>query len=264
MKHGKKPAISMLFPAPCLLFGIMLFLACSFDYGETGQDNEDQPDIVMKDVEYVRMRDGYPVVRFSAEEAQRFEKKQAMELDHFRFEQFETHAENVSAVGNAGLASIELDSGNIHMKGGVRIEVESEDLAIATATLEWQDKERQLSTGEAERVDITRSDGTSFTGWGFSADARRRSWEFKNGVEGTYFDKDEDEESESSAGTNEDGDAADRPVFDESPKASGTAERAGAKTDAQPRQPVQAAPAKTGTAEEKYPEYSSIIQEGDK
>ncbi|MDR2053668.1 MAG: LPS export ABC transporter periplasmic protein LptC, partial [Treponema sp.] len=177
MKHEEKIPVSILFPVCRLLFGIMLFSACSFDYGETGQDNEDQPDIVMKDVEYVRMRDGYPVVRFSAEEAQRFEKKQAMELDHFKFEQFETRAESVSVTGNAGLASIELDSGNIHMKGGVLIEVESEDLNISTATLEWQDKERQLSTGEAERVDITRSDGTSFTGWGFSADARRRSWE---------------------------------------------------------------------------------------
>ncbi|MDR2785840.1 MAG: LPS export ABC transporter periplasmic protein LptC, partial [Treponema sp.] len=164
MKHEKKTPANILFPVLCLLFGIMFSFACSFDYGEMGQSNEDQPDIVMKDVEYVRMRDGYPVVRFSAEEAQRFEKKQAMELDHFRFEQFETHAESVSATGNAGLASIELDSGDIHMKDGVRIEVESEDLAIATTTLEWQDKERHLSTGEAERVDITRSDGTSFTG----------------------------------------------------------------------------------------------------
>ncbi|MDR1351769.1 MAG: LPS export ABC transporter periplasmic protein LptC, partial [Treponema sp.] len=179
-----------LFLACRLSLGIMIFLACSFDYGEMSQDSEDQPDIIMQDVEYVRMRDGYPVVRFTAEEAQRFEKKQAMELDHFKFEQFETHADNVNATGSAGLASIELDSGNIHMQGGVQIDVQSEDITIATTTLEWQDKERQLSTGEAEQVNITRSDGTSFTGWGFSADARRRSWEFKNGVEGTYVEKD--------------------------------------------------------------------------
>jgi LPS export ABC transporter protein LptC len=268
MKNWKKTPVKILFLAHCLFLGTVFFFACSFDYGEGGQDNEDQPDIVMKDVEYVRMRDGYPVVRFTAEEAQRFEKKQAMELDQFKFEQFETRAESVNAVGSAGLASIELDSGNIHMKGGVRIEVESEDLNIATTTLEWQDKERQLSTGEAERVDITRSDGTSFTGWGFSADARRRSWEFKNGVEGTYVEKDEDEEeeSESSGGTEEDGDAADRPAFDEDPEAPGAAERGGVKTDTSPGPSAQAAsPAKTEEereAEKEYLENLSAVPEG--
>jgi LPS export ABC transporter protein LptC len=250
MKNEKKTPVKGLFLAYLLLFEIMFFFACSFDYGEAAQDNENQPDIVMKDVEYVRMRDGYPVVRFSAEEAQRFEKKQAMELEQFKFEQFETHAETISATGNAGLASIELDSGNIHMKGGVQIEVESEDLAIATTTLEWQDKERQLSTGEAERVDITRSDGTSFTGWGFSADARRRSWEFKNGVEGTFVEKDEDEDkdekTEGSTGTDENGDAEGRQVSDgdEDMGVPAAAERAGAGTgtDAPRTPPAQTVP----------------------
>jgi LPS export ABC transporter protein LptC len=190
-------------PSPFTLFAIFVIFAitaCSFDYGDGASETEGRPDIVMNDVEYVRVRDGYPVVRFTAEEAKRFEEKQTMELDHFKFEQFETRAESVSATGNAGLASIELESGNIHMKDGVRIEVESEDLSIATSTLEWKDKERVLSAGEAERVDIQRSDGTSFTGWGFSADARRRTWEFKNGVEGTYVEKDDEGEDENSAG----------------------------------------------------------------
>jgi LPS export ABC transporter protein LptC len=210
MKNRKNKPAKLLLPAFCSLFSVLVFPACSFDYGDAASDSGDQPDIVMKDVEYVRMRDGYPVVRFTAEEAQRFEKKQAMELGQFKFEQFETRAESVSVTGSAGLASIELDSGNIHMKGGVSIEVESEDLAISTTILEWQDKERLLFTGEADRVDILRSDGTSFTGWGFSADARRRSWEFKNGVEGTYVEKDEDEEGEAEgpAGAAEDGSAA--------------------------------------------------------
>jgi LPS export ABC transporter protein LptC len=269
MKHEKKTPVNSLFSAACcLLCGVTLFFACSFNYGETEQDNEDQPDIVMKDVEYVRMRDGYPVVRFSAEEARRFEKKQSMKLDHFRFEQFETRAESVNAVGNAGLASIELDSGNIHMQDGVRIEVESEDLAIATASLEWRDKERHLSTGEADQVAITRSDGTSFTGWGFSADTRRRSWEFKNGVEGAYVDKDEDEEAESPAERAEDDNREERSAFDGDPGTSGAAERAGAKANAPPRPPIQAVsdkPAvKTEKIEEKRPEDPPVILEGAK
>jgi LPS export ABC transporter protein LptC len=205
MKNREKTPYKKMFLA-WLLLGAAAFFACSFDYGES-QEDEGQPDIVMQDVEYIRMRDGYPVVRFRAEEARRFEKKQSMELERFKFEQFETRAESVSALGSAGLASVELDSGNIHMKDGVSIEVDSEDLAIATAMLEWLDKERQLFTGEADRVDITRSDGTSFTGWGFSADARRRSWEFKNGAEGTYIEKD-DEEAETDEAADDTDDTA--------------------------------------------------------
>jgi LPS export ABC transporter protein LptC len=176
---------------------VAVFLgACSFDYGAGSTGDNELPDVVMNDVQYVRVRDGNPIVRFEAEEAERYESRQTMELKNFSFEQFNTAADAVNAMGRAGNASVELDSGNIHMKDGVRIEVDSEDIAIETKTLEWRDKERQLSAGAGEPVGIHRLDGTSFTGWGFSADARRRTWAFTNGVQGIYIDEDDDEEGE--------------------------------------------------------------------
>jgi LPS export ABC transporter protein LptC len=149
------------------------------------------PDVVMNDVEYVRVRDGFPQVRFKADVAERYEDAQSMKLEQFSFEQFESRGEKVNAIGSAGAASVDLNSGNIQMNEGVRIEVESEDMAIATKTLSWQDKERVLASGETDAVAISRSDGTLFTGWGFSANARQRTWAFAQGVEGSYFDKDE-------------------------------------------------------------------------
>jgi LPS export ABC transporter protein LptC len=241
-----------------LLLAMAVFSACSFDYGTGSQEDDGQPDIVMQDVEYVRMRDGYPVVRFTAEEARRFEKKQAMELERFKFEQFETRAESVSSVGSAGLASIELESGDIHMKDGVHIEVESEDIAIATTTLEWQDKERHLFTGEADRVDITRSDGTSFTGWGFSADARRRSWEFKNGAEGTYIDEDDDDDDDNEEAEEVDEADDDTAAEPAAPAVTGTdADTAAPSAEAAPPVPAK-------TAEEEYMESLSSVLEGAK
>jgi LPS export ABC transporter protein LptC len=176
------------------VFLIFVFSSCSFDYGEDTSENSGLPDVVMNDVQYVRVRDGSPVVRFDAEGAERYESRQTMELKNFSFEQFTTANEDISALGRAGNASVELDSGNIHMKNGVRIEVDSEDIAIETSTLDWQDKERQLFAGTEEPVEILRSDGTSFTGWGFSADARYRTWSFTGGVQGTYIDDDDDGE----------------------------------------------------------------------
>ncbi|MDR1302398.1 MAG: LPS export ABC transporter periplasmic protein LptC [Treponema sp.] len=183
------------------ILGILLgFLgACSFDYGDAASDKGDLPDIVMKDVDYVRVRNGNPQVRFTAESAERYEKRQMMELKNFSFEQFEHQGEDINAVGQAGTASVELDSGNIRLRDGVRLTLDSEDVTLETKGLDWQDKERLLSGGETEQVDMQRSDGTNFSGWGFSADIRNRTWGFASGIAGTYIWEDDEEETEEEA-----------------------------------------------------------------
>jgi LPS export ABC transporter protein LptC len=172
----------------------LLFLACSFDYGSMENENQGLPDVVMDDVEYVRVRNGDPLVRFRAEHAERYENKQTMELRNFSFEQFGDHGEEINVEGWAGAASVELESGNIRLDERVRISVDSEDIVIETGKLSWEDEEKILSGDEADEVVIRRSDGTNFTGRGFRADARNRVWEFASGISGTYVHEDEEEE----------------------------------------------------------------------
>jgi LPS export ABC transporter protein LptC len=168
---------------------------CTFDYGEEARgENHDQPDMVMQEVEYVRVRDGDPLVRFTAESAERFEKRQLMELKNFSFEQFERAGEDINAAGYAETASVELESGNIRMGGHVLLEVESEDITIETAGLDWEDQEKRLFAGEHERVTMRRSDGTNFFGQGFSANVRERTWGFASGIEGVYVWEEEETE----------------------------------------------------------------------
>jgi LPS export ABC transporter protein LptC len=150
----------------------------------------------MENVEYVRIRSGNPQARFMAQRAERYEERQIMELAKFTFEQFGQYGEEVNAYGQAGTATIEIDSGDIRLGEGVRIEVESEDIIIETKWLQWKDKDRLLSTGENEEVNIFQVSGTSFTGIGFKADARKRSWEFSGGVSGTYIHEDKEEDNE--------------------------------------------------------------------
>jgi LPS export ABC transporter protein LptC len=180
------------------LFSVLwvLFLSCSFNYDTSPEEDKNQPDIIMKDVEYVRIRGGEPVVRFRAESAERYEDRQTMNLGNFLFDQFEDHGTEINASGSARDASVELDSGNIRMNGDVRIAVDSEDITIETAGLEWRDKEKQLSANPEAPVEISRSDGTRFSGVGFSADTRSRTWEFSGGVSGSYIDEEEDEEED--------------------------------------------------------------------
>ena len=180
-----------------LLFSLFLFLfsfsSCSFDYGNQDGADKNQPDIVMENVEYVRVRSADPQARFLAERLERYEERGIIELRNFSFEQFGSDVEEINAYGRAGSASVEIESGDIHLDDGVRIDVDTEDLAIETKWLEWKDKERTLAGGEEEEVNIYQESGTDFTGIGFRADARRRTWEFTGNVSGTYV-KDDDEE----------------------------------------------------------------------
>jgi LPS export ABC transporter protein LptC len=194
--NGKKQNDHPLFPsinfwACCLLYAFFLS-ACSFDYGAgTGLENT-RPDIVMENIEYERVRGGDMLARFQAEHAERWEERQLMELRNFTFEQMEDHGETVNVEGAAKAAAVQIDTGDISLSGGVRVSIESEDIIINTALLEWRDKEKTISGGVEEEVDVQRSDGTSFTGRGFSADIRSRTWSFTGEVKGRYVEKDEE------------------------------------------------------------------------
>jgi LPS export ABC transporter protein LptC len=232
-----------------LILILLLLGSCSFDYGDTGEAAPEQPDIVMRDVEYVRVRGGDPQVRFRAEGAERYENRQTMELRNFSFEQFNPRGTDVSAMGRAGSARVELDSGNIRMDEGVRIDVESEDIIIETRELRWKDKERFLTAGEGDQVEILRSDGTNFLGRGFSADVRNKTWTFSGGIAGTYIheddEEDEDDDEASGEGPSEEasGEAAEVPA--EGPAPAGEAGQSPAAGEASPEgsaSPGEAAP----------------------
>ncbi|MDR1900378.1 MAG: LPS export ABC transporter periplasmic protein LptC [Treponema sp.] len=210
------------------VFGALFFLfSCSFDYSSMGDEIQGQPDVVMDDVEYVRVRNGDPLLRFRAEYAERYEDKQTMELRNFSFEQFGSRGEEINAEGWAGAASVELDSGNIRLDDRVRISVDSEDVIIETDRLSWRDKEKVLSGEEEDEVVIRRSDGTNFNGRGFRADARNRTWEFASGISGTYVQEDEEEETaeaetaeEAAEGTGDNDDAEETEITEAAADAS--------------------------------------------
>jgi LPS export ABC transporter protein LptC len=193
---------------PLLCLAVFVFGRCTFDYGDAASQKDDQADIVMENVEYVRMRDGDPVVRFRAQQAERYETRQAMELQNFSFEQFYDHGSGINATGAAGSGLVELDSGNIQLEQGIIIAVEDEDITIVTETLSWEDEKRILAGSDEHRVNIQRSDGTVFSGTGFSADSRRKTWSFTGGVEGSYVDKDLEDDSDAEPEAPAEGDEA--------------------------------------------------------
>jgi len=181
--------------AVCYLSLLALFLAgsCTFDYGEGTSSNDHLPDLVMKDVEYVRVRSADPIAWFHADQAERYERQGIMKLENITFEQYNERGEETNIYGKAGNAVIQLSSADIFMDNGVIVEVKSEDIILDTYQLEWKDEDRLLSAGEGREVNIYRENGTRLTGRGFNADARRRSWGFSGSIRGTYIHEDTDE-----------------------------------------------------------------------
>jgi len=175
---------------------IPLMIACTFDYGETESTERETPDLIMKNVEYMRVRSADPIARFQAERAERYEKQGIMKVLNFVFEQYGEKGEEVNAFGKAGHAEIDIETGDIFMDNGVWIEVESEDIILETNQLEWKDEPRILFTGETDEVNIYQENGTSFTGIGLRVETRSRDWEFLGTASGIFISDDDKEESE--------------------------------------------------------------------
>jgi len=188
--------------ALCFSLIFLVFLAgCTFDYGDMEPAERDLPDLIMENVQYVRVRSADPIARFEAERAERYEKQGVMKLEKFSFEQYGDRGTTVNATGIGGSASANINSGDVFMNNGVRLEVESEDIIIETFQLDWKDEERILSSGENTEVTISQQNGTCFTGIGLIAKTRDRAWEFTGDSGGNYIFEEEDEEEgiESSA-----------------------------------------------------------------
>jgi LPS export ABC transporter protein LptC len=170
------------------------FFSCTFDYGNNESSEDDLPDLIMENVDYVRVRSADPLARVQAARVERYEKQSVIKLQRFSFEQYGERGEEVNVLGNAENAIVGIESGDIFMDRGVKVEVRTEDLTLETYQLEWLDEPRTLSTGEYNEVYVYRDNGTRFTGIGLNADARRRTWEFTDRVSGIYIYEDENEE----------------------------------------------------------------------
>jgi hypothetical protein len=125
-----------------------------------------------------------------------------MELKNYSFEQYNATNEEIDAAGNGGAAAVEMDTNNIHMSEGIEIVVDTEDITLGTERLDWEDGNKVLKGGDREPVNVEQSNGTEFSGIGFAADVRSRSWGFSSTVDGNYVHE-EDEDAEEAEETEE-------------------------------------------------------------
>jgi LPS export ABC transporter protein LptC len=178
----------------CLFLCVaILYTSCSFNYNDAAPEEYNFPDITMEELEYVRVRDGELIARLEAKLGERYEDKHLMSLTEYKFEQYNAGDGKIDAIGNGGNAEVEIVSGNISMKKGVKIQVDSEDFYLETMELDWQDKPKTLTGNENSPVNITINDGSNIQGSNFFADVRSRTWVIGSDVHGTYVYDDKDD-----------------------------------------------------------------------
>jgi len=172
-----------------LLFipAIFLFWSCTFNYGDTDSSDENLPDLVMENVEYVRVRAADPLAKLQAERFERYDKQNMVKMQNITFEQYGEHGEKINVYGKVGSAEVNIESGDIFMDNNVNLEVKTEDILLDTYQLEWKDESRFISSGEDNKVYIYRENGTRFSGTGLQANTRLREWEFLGSFDGVYI-----------------------------------------------------------------------------
>jgi len=107
----------------CLLASIFTNISCTFDYGDKESFGDDHPDLIMENVEYMRVRSASPLAKLQAERVERYEKQNLIKLQNTTFEQYDEQGKEVNISGKTGNATVEIDTGNIFMDSNVRIEV---------------------------------------------------------------------------------------------------------------------------------------------
>lgn len=174
---------------PALL--ILFFpVSCTFNYGESESSGDGIPNIVMENVDYVRVRSADPLARVQAERFERYDKRNLMKVKGVIFEQYGERGEDVNVYGKAGDATVYIDSGDIFMENHVSLKINTENITLETNQLEWIDGQRTISSGENDGVNIYKDDGTWFSGVGFKGSTRTRLWEFTRSINGIYVHED--------------------------------------------------------------------------
>jgi len=145
-----------------------------------------RPDLVMQDVDYVRVTDGAIMFHLQADKIDHFENNHLFQVQNIRFEQFTKGVTDPDAMGAAGFAQFWTTTQDAVFGEGVRIVIPSEDLSVEANNLQWHNSQKKLFGTLGDEVLLKKTDGSMLVGKGFSADGRSKSWQFTGPVSGIY------------------------------------------------------------------------------
>jgi LPS export ABC transporter protein LptC len=193
--------------AAALLAASLLSGACSFDYGQASLGerlSEDLPNTVLENFEHTVVQDGKPIFRLMAARAETYDTRKETRLREVSFVEYDQRDGQAVTAGRADSAVFFSDTEDAELSGSISFYSKRSGAGLEGGYLYW-DAERKVLEGRRDRlITITRDDGSSIRGEGFSADARHRSVSFTGRTSGSIVVADE----ESGGGADEDGASA--------------------------------------------------------
>lgn len=185
-----RPRAALLALSVLLLPGLLS--ACSFDYGAgAGAASAEKPSAVFYGFTHTVMSDGAKLLELKAEKAESYEGAGKTVLHNVSFTEYDRTSGAPSATGEAEEAVFYTETENADFSGAIRIKSLRDDAKLSAEHLSWDGKAKTLAGGLDRTVEIERGDGSWVRGAGFFADARRRSYSYRESVEGVMVSKDE-------------------------------------------------------------------------
>lgn len=167
---------------------LTMALGCSLDYGSALADDlsEGMPDTVVLGFEHTVVDNSFPRFRLEAERAESYQAQRMMKLQGVKFYEFVPGGTELSSEGRADSAILHTDTESAEFSGGVLIRSIRDGITVQSGYLEWDGEARMLKSRAETVTSINDDDGSSLAGSGFTADAARRSFSFRNRVDGTF------------------------------------------------------------------------------
>lgn len=166
-----------------------LLLSCSLDYG-TGLANElgeGVPDTVVTDFSHTVVENGSPRFRIEATRAESYQSLSMMKLEGVRFTEYVADGSGaLAAQGRADSAIFHTDTESAELSGAVSFKSVHEGVTVTSGYLKWDGQSKVLESRAETVTELRKDDGSGLSGSGFSADAARRSFVFRNGAAGRY------------------------------------------------------------------------------
>jgi LPS export ABC transporter protein LptC len=177
-------AIAALVLAACSLAGYV---------AQPDTNEEELPSAVFSDYTHIVVERSKKMLELKADRAELYETSKKTVLTGVVFSEYDPDTGELVSLGRADQAIYHNDTKDAEFSGSVRLESKKQDAILQGEYLGWIDKDKRL-VGRLDRaVTISRADGSSVSGAGFEAWARKRSFSFRESVEGRIVSKSDPE-----------------------------------------------------------------------
>jgi LPS export ABC transporter protein LptC len=168
-----------------------LAASCSLaGYAPQSTDGLDEaPTAVFTDYSHTVVVRGKKNFELKAARAEVYETGKRTILTGVAFSEYDPDTGELLSLGRADGAIYHGDTKDAEFSGSVRLESKRQDAVLQGEYLRWIDKDKRLEGRLDRAVTISRADGSSVSGAGFEADARRRYFSFREGVAGRIESK---------------------------------------------------------------------------